>query len=70
LVRISNLAFSKKKVSEFVSCYFAMLGVGCNIVASEINYFRNLDDKNKEHVITLMIIANVSTFALGKNISL
>jgi hypothetical protein len=65
LVRISNLAFSKKKVSEFVSCYFAMLGVGCTIVASEINYFRNLDDKNKDHVITLLIISNISTFPLS-----
>jgi len=43
-----------------------MLGVGCTIVASEINYFRNLDDKNKDHVITLLTIANVSTFPLSK----
>eukprot|EP00347_Sterkiella_histriomuscorum_P003133 403365464 len=63
-VRISNIAFSKKKVSEFVSCYFAILGVGCTIVASEINFFYNLDDKNKEHVQTMLIIANVSTLFL------
>ncbi|CDW84960.1 small-conductance calcium-activated potassium channel protein [Stylonychia lemnae] len=73
LVRISNLAFSQKKVSEFVSCYFAMLGVGCTIVASEINYFRNLDDKNKDHVITLLIISNLDNLintGLWKNIVL
>jgi hypothetical protein len=43
-----------------------MVGVGCTIVASEINYFYNLDDVKKEHVITLLIIANVSTLFLSK----
>lgn len=65
-VRISNIAFSKKKVSEFVSCYFAILGVGCTIVASEINFFYNLDDVKKDHVITMLTIANVSTAFLSK----
>jgi hypothetical protein len=65
-VRISNIAFSKKKVSEIVSCYFAILGIGCTIIASEINYFYNLDDLFKTHIVTMLIIANVSTGFLSK----
>lgn len=65
-MRISNIAFSKKKISEFVSCYFAILGVGCTIIASEINFFYNLDDVKKDHIITMLIIANVSTVFLSK----
>ena len=35
-VRQSNFAYSQTKVAEFISAFFAMLGVGCSIVASEI----------------------------------
>lgn len=67
-VRISNIAFSKKKISEIISCYFAILGIGCTIIASEINYFYNLDDSMKDHIVTMLIIANASTGFLSKTI--
>ena len=35
-VRASNNAFTQLKVSEFISTFFAMLGLACVIVASEI----------------------------------
>lgn len=36
-VRMSNFAFSQTKVSEFISFYFAAIGVGCAIIASEMS---------------------------------
>lgn len=34
-VRQSNFAYSQTKVAEYISAFFAMLGVGCAIVACE-----------------------------------
>ena len=34
-VRQSNFAYSQTKIAEFISAFFAMLGVGCAIVACE-----------------------------------
>jgi hypothetical protein len=62
---MSNFAYSQTKISEYLSFYFAAIGVGSSICASEINNYYNEDDENKEHVITLLIIANVSTFFLS-----
>lgn len=64
-VRISNFAFNQKKISEFVSCFFAILGVGSSIVASEINCFYNLDDINKSHIHTMIIISNIASGGLS-----
>jgi hypothetical protein len=66
-VRISNTVFNQKKISEFVSCFFAMVGVGCTIVASELNFCYNLDDSLKTDINTLLIISNVSTIFLSKS---
>lgn len=65
-VRMSNFAYSQTKISEYISFYFASLGVGCSIVASEIRFFYNLDDINKPHIIYLLTIANCSTIFLSK----
>jgi hypothetical protein len=65
-VRQSNFAYSQTKVAEFISAFFAMLGVGSSIVASEINTYYNLDEINKEHIITMLAICNISTFFLSK----
>ena len=35
-VRMSNFAYSQIKISEYISFYFAALGVGCCIIASEM----------------------------------
>ena len=60
------MAYNQKKVSEFVSCYFALLGVGCSIVASEITYGYNLDDANKDNINMLHIISNVTAGCISK----
>jgi hypothetical protein len=64
-VRQSNFAYSQTKVAEFISAFFAMLGVGSSIVASEINTYYNLDEINKDHIITMLAICNISTFFLS-----
>ncbi len=43
---------------------FAMLGIGSSIVASEINRYYNEDDINKDNVIIMLTICNVSTLFL------
>eukprot|EP00347_Sterkiella_histriomuscorum_P010523 403375958 len=63
-VRMSNFAYSQTKISEYISFYFAMLGVGCQIIASEIYFFNNFQDKNKEHIIIMYSISNVTSLFL------
>ena len=46
-VRMSNFAYSQTKISEYISFYFASLGVGSSIVASEIRFFYDLENVNK-----------------------
>lgn len=63
---MSNFAYSQTKISDYISFYFAVLGVGSSIVASEINMYYNDDDMNKYWVIVMMSIANISTGLLSK----
>jgi hypothetical protein len=51
-VRMSNFAYSQTKIAEYLSFYFAMIGIGSSIIASEINRYYNPNDENKDHVIT------------------
>ena len=46
-VRMSNFAYSQTKISEYISFYFASLGVGSSIVASEIRFFYDLENVKK-----------------------
>lgn len=64
---MSNFAYSQTKIADYLSFYFAALGVGSSIVASEINMYYNDDDMNKYWVIVMMSIANISTGLLSKN---
>jgi hypothetical protein len=64
-VRKSNNAFSKVKVFEYITFYFAALGIGSSIIASETNYKNNPNDVNKDWVIIMLTIANGSTFFLS-----
>ena len=66
-VRTRNQIFNQKKVSDFISCYFAILGVGCSIVASEINFFYNVDNKNNNWIKMLLTVSNVATLFLSKS---
>lgn len=65
-VRASNKAFSQHIISTYISFYFAMLGVGSGIVASETVNYNNPDDINKDHIITMYTICDVSTFFQSK----
>lgn len=61
---MSNFAFCQTKISDFLKFYFAIIGVGSSIIASEINFFQNEDNSNKDWVIYMMTIANVSSLFL------
>lgn len=61
---MSNFAYSQIKISDYISFYFAALGVGTAVIASEINYFYNLNDSNKEQIMVMLTISNISTLFL------
>jgi hypothetical protein len=63
---MSNFAYSQIKIAEYINAFFAMIAVGCCIVASEINSYHNIDDLNKDFIIIMLTIANVSTAFLSK----
>ena len=63
-VRMSNFAYTQTIIAGYMSFYFSLIGIGSSIVASEINRYYNLNDLNKDEVISLFIICNVSTFFL------
>jgi hypothetical protein len=42
-VRMSNFAYSQTKISEYISFYFASLGVGSSIVAAEMTSNYNIN---------------------------
>lgn len=69
-VRSSNLVFSQMKVSGYLNFYFALVGIGSSIVASEINMYHNFEHCNKEWVLFMMSTCNVSTILLSKNFTL
>ena len=69
-VRMSNFAYSQTKIAEYLSFYFAMIGVGSSIIASEIYRYNNIKDENKDHIIAQLIICNISTAFLSKLIFL
>jgi len=68
-VRTTNFAYTQTRIAEYLTMYFALVGLGSAIVASELNLFHNEDDINKEHIITLLSISNVSTLFLGVAVS-
>ena len=66
-VRMSNFAYSQTKISEYISFYFASLGVGSSIVASEIRFFYDLENVNKSSIVYMLTLANCSTIFLSKS---
>lgn len=50
---MSNFAYSQTKISEYISFYFASLGVGCAIVASEINNSFNENGINDDWIFIM-----------------
>ena len=46
--------------------YYSLIGVGSSVIASEINFYYNENDINKDNVIYLMTTCNIATFLLSK----
>ena len=63
---MSNFAYSQTKIAEYLSFYFAAIGVGSGILASEIANMFNENDINEWWIKILLIITNVSTIFLSK----
>ncbi len=70
-VRKSNRAYTKTKIGEFLSCYFAMIGLGSSVIAYEVRYAQqgNSDDeiKDEDWVFLLLVINFISTLLLVMN---
>ena len=64
-VRMSNFAYSQTKISEYISFYFAMLGVGCSIVASEMCASFNDNGQSDTWITVMQTICDCSTFFLS-----
>jgi hypothetical protein len=58
-----NEIFVRLKISEIISLYFAMLGIGCGIIDYEISYDDTKDDE-KARRITLSSLCVVSSICL------
>lgn len=66
-VRMSNFAYSQTKISEYLSCYFAILSICSAGIATEMNYDTwNVDGNKEEWIKIMIIIGNVSTIPLSK----
>lgn len=65
---MSNFAFSQTKISEYISFYFAMLGVGCAIVGSELAANHNENGETEDWVKIMEIVCNFSTIPLCKKV--
>lgn len=61
-IRISNEAFLRLKISEFLVFFFALLQIGASILQNEIRYYYQDGSKN-DSILTLLRINEVSTIA-------
>jgi hypothetical protein len=67
-VRMSNFAYSQTKISEYISFYFASLGVGSSIVAAEMSSNYNINGQLDGWIFVMILICNASTGLLRKSI--
>ena len=65
-VRMSNFAYSQTKISEYISFYFASLGVGSSIVAAEMTSNYNINGQANYWIFIMTLICNCSTGLLRK----
>lgn len=63
---MSNFAYSQTKISEYISFYFAMLGVGCAIIGSEMTSAYNENGQTDDWIKIMYIICDVSSLILSK----
>jgi hypothetical protein len=64
-VRMSNFAYSQTKIAEYLSFYFAMIGVTSSIIASEISAGYDSDGSKEEYIKQMWIVTNITTFFLS-----
>ena len=62
---MSNFAYNQTKIAEFLSFYFAIIGVGSSVVASEISAGYDSDGSNENWIKLMWIVTNISTFFLS-----
>lgn len=65
-VRMSNFAYSQTKISEYISFYFASLGVGSSIVAAEMASNYNINGQLDYWIFVMTLICNCSSGLLSK----
>lgn len=65
-VRMSNFAYSQTKISEYISFYFAALGVGSSMVAAEMTANYDINGQLDGWVYIMILINNASTGMLSK----
>jgi hypothetical protein len=64
-VRTSNFTYTQTKISEFFLFYFSVIGIGTSVIASETNLYSNFNNENKNIIIILFDITNISTIFMG-----
>ncbi len=81
-VRMSNFAYSQTKISEYLTTYFAIIGLGSAIIASELDYADSYtlgassltedpvdgsEQQNKSFINTCLLITTCSTVFLSNS---
>lgn len=64
---MSNFAYSQTKIAEFLSFYFAMIGVGSSIIGSEISAGYDKDGSKEKWIKIMWIVTNISTLFLSNS---
>ena len=64
-VRKSNFAYSQTKIADYLSFYFAIIGVSSSIIASEISAGYDSDGSQEKWIKIMWIVTNISTFFLS-----
>lgn len=64
-VKQSNFAYSQTKIADFLTFYFAVIGIGACIIANEMQLYYNEDDINEEHIKYQYWICIISTGLLS-----
>ena len=62
---MSNFAYSQTKIAEYLSFYFAMIGVTSSIIASEISAGYDSDGSKEPYIKQMWIVTNITTFFLS-----
>ncbi len=70
-LRKSNFAYNQTKIAEYISVFFALIGLGIIVVAYELRYVDqdgHDPDKNKDWIIALLWRSTASTMLLNVSV--